>query len=91
MMLCFNVSDIAIITVKGVDYGCFIHDISKSGSIYLLEICAWWSWAHIKMYISENNIKNQVCNCYFDNLIKAEKLEPKRILIDERNYKNLVI
>ena len=43
------------------------------------------------MYISENNIKNQVCNCYFDNLIKAEKLEPKRILIDERNYKNLVI
>ena len=40
MMMCFNISDIAIIDVKGADYGCFIHDISKSGAIYLLEICA---------------------------------------------------
>ena len=43
------------------------------------------------MYIKETNIKNQVCNCYCDNLIKTKKLEPKNILIVERNYKNLVI
>ena len=29
-MLCLNISDIAIITVKGVDYCCIIHDISRS-------------------------------------------------------------
>ena len=29
-MLCLNLSDIAIITVKGDDYCCIINDISKS-------------------------------------------------------------
>lgn len=29
-MLCLNLSDIPTITVKGADYCCFIHDISKS-------------------------------------------------------------
>ena len=37
MMLCFNISDNAIITVKGIDNGCLIHDISKSEAIHLLE------------------------------------------------------
>ena len=36
-MLCLNISDIALITVKGVDYCCIIHDISKSEAIHLLE------------------------------------------------------
>ena len=36
-MLCPNISDIASITDKGVDYRCIIHDISKSEEIYLLE------------------------------------------------------
>ena len=36
-MLCLHFSDIAIITVKGVDYRCIIHDISKSEAIHLLE------------------------------------------------------
>ena len=36
-MLCLNISDIAIITVKGADYGCIIHNISKSEAIRLLE------------------------------------------------------
>ena len=35
-MLCLNLSDIAIITVKDVDYRCIIHDISKSEAINLL-------------------------------------------------------
>ena len=36
-MLCLNLSDIVIITVKDVDYPCIIHDISKSDAIHLLE------------------------------------------------------
>ena len=43
------------------------------------------------MYIKEINIKNQVCNYCFGNLIKAKKKETKTILIKERNYKDLVI
>ena len=36
------------------------------------------------MHIREMNIKNQVYNYYFDNLIKAEKIEAKNILIIEK-------
>ena len=37
MILYLNICNIAIITVKGVDYCCSIHDISKSEAIHLLE------------------------------------------------------
>ena len=43
------------------------------------------------MHINEINIKNQVCNYYFSNSTEAEKIETKNILIDEKNYKDLVI
>ena len=43
------------------------------------------------MYIKEINIKNRVYNCYFGNLIKARKLETKKILNDEENYKVLMM
>ena len=36
-LLCLNISDIAIITVKNVDYHCIMYDINKSESIHLLE------------------------------------------------------
>ena len=36
-MLSVNISDIAIITVKNVDYRCIIHNISKSEAINALE------------------------------------------------------
>ena len=36
-MLSVNISDIAIITVKNVDYRCFIHNISRSDAINLLK------------------------------------------------------
>ena len=36
-MMYKNISDIAIITVKGVDYHCIIFDISKSDATNLLE------------------------------------------------------
>ena len=45
-MLSVNISDIAIITVKNVDYRCIIYNISKSEAItllknYVLENC-WY-------------------------------------------------
>ena len=36
-MLSANISDIAIITIKNVDYRCIIHNISKFESINLLK------------------------------------------------------
>ena len=36
-MLSVNISDIAIITVKNLDYRCIIHDISKSEAINMLK------------------------------------------------------
>ena len=36
-ILCLNISDIVIITIKGVDYRCIIHDISKSEAMRLSE------------------------------------------------------
>ena len=36
-MLCIDISDIALMTVKNVDYRCIIHNISKSEAINLLE------------------------------------------------------
>ena len=43
------------------------------------------------MHIQEINIKNQVYNYHFDNLVKTKQLEPKKILIDKKNYKDLTI
>ena len=36
-MLSVNISDIAIVTIKNVDYRCIIHNISKFEAINLLE------------------------------------------------------
>ena len=43
------------------------------------------------MHIQVINIKNQVYNYHFDNLVKAKKLETKNILINGKNYKDLTI
>ena len=37
-MMCRNISDIAIINVKGVDYHCIIFDISKSDATIFWKI-----------------------------------------------------
>ena len=37
-MLCLNISDVTIITVKYFDYGYIIHEIDKSEAIHLLDI-----------------------------------------------------
>ena len=36
-MVCLNLSDIDIISVKGVDYRCIIHEVSKSEAAHLFE------------------------------------------------------
>ena len=45
-----NISDIAIMTLKNVDYCCIIHNISKSEAINLLKkFCSRRSWIDIKI------------------------------------------
>lgn len=51
-MMCLNISEITIITVKSIDYWCIIYDINKSDAIRLLENSAY------KMHIKKINIKN---------------------------------
>ena len=88
-MLCFNTSDIAIITVKNAGYQ-MIHEISKFDAIHFLWNSVWKSWMYIKC-ISKKSILKRVCNCYFDNLIKTKKIETKNILINTKKCKGLMI
>ena len=53
-MLCIKVSDIVILTVKGVAYGCTIHDINKSDAINLLESYVLGDRGHIKNAFQKN-------------------------------------
>ena len=73
LMLCFNISDIAVITVKGVEYCCIIYDISKSEVTNLLENSLHEDCGYIyKTQIKKINIKNRAYNYYLYNLIKAK-------------------
>ena len=78
-MLCLNISDIAIITVKGADYRCIIRDI-----LHLMIVVIY------KMHTKKINIKNQA-HYHYENLFKPKKLETKNIFIDKKSYKDLVI
>ena len=83
----FNLNDISIITFKGVDCRCIIHDIvfihNKSETIHLLRNSALDIVDIYKMHINGINIKNHICN-HFNNSIKGKKLETKNILIREK-------
>ena len=46
-MLCLNISNIAIITVKNVDYHCILYNIRKSEAINLLEDCVLEDYGNI--------------------------------------------
>ena len=60
-MLCLSCSDIAIITVKGVDYCCIIHDISKSEAIHLLQNSVLDDCGYkYKIHVKEINIENSL-------------------------------
>ena len=45
--LCFNIIDIAIISVKNVDYCCIIHNIGKSEAIEVLKNCVFENRGYI--------------------------------------------
>ena len=62
----------------------------KSEEIDLLKVLCLKIVDIYKMHIKEINIKIRVFD-YFDNLIKAKKLETKSALIDRKNYMDLVI
>ena len=68
-MLLLNISDIAILTVKGVNYHCIINDISKSNIIHLLKMLYLLIMGVYKMHATKINIKNQV-NYHNKNLFK---------------------
>ena len=90
-MLCPALSYVVIITVKGVDYRRIIHSISKSKTVYLVKNLYLNIVGINKMHFKEININSRVDSYHFDNLINAEKLETKHILIDEKNCKDFVI
>ena len=51
-MLSVNISDIAIITIKSVDYPWIIHNISKSDAINSLEISVLEARGYIRKILS---------------------------------------
>ena len=46
-ILCLNISDVAVITIKSGDYCGIIHNISKSEA-FIRKLCACTSWVYIK-------------------------------------------
>ena len=56
LMLCVNISDNAIVTVKGADYYCIIHDNSKSGAINLLKNSVLENRGYIQKCISKKSL-----------------------------------
>ena len=46
-ILCLNISNVAIVTVKNVDYRCIIHNISKSEAINSLQNSVLGNWGYI--------------------------------------------
>ena len=77
-MLCFNLSDIVITSVKSVDYHCITMTLANLKQFIYWKILYLMVMGIYKMHIKEINIKSRVCNYYFDNLIKAKKVETKK-------------
>ena len=65
-------SDITIITVKGIDYRCVIHYISKFDANHLLEKSLLDDHEYIyKMRIKEINIKNRLYGIMLPTLLRV--------------------
>ena len=58
MMLCLNISVIAVINIKVVDYRCFILEISKSKAIHLLKNYALKDRRYIQKCIPASRIES---------------------------------
>ena len=56
--MCSTLSDVAIITVKDVNYCWVIHDISKSKAIFFFrKFFTWRSWVYIKCKSKKSMLK----------------------------------
>ena len=86
-MIRVNISDIAIITVKNVDYRCIIHNISKSESVNLLKkIFFWKSLVYIKKFgLKFHSIQDRP---FFTNLFSVYKTVD---IMDVYNSSNIAI
>ena len=58
-MLSINKRDLAIITIKNVDYCCIIHNISKSEAINLLENFAIENCGYIQKILPQFKYKSK--------------------------------
>ena len=79
-MLCLDISNIAIINVKGIAY------FLQFWRNWLLKVLCLKIVDIYKMHIKEINIKIRVFD-YFDNLIKVKKLETKSVLSDRKTIR----
>ena len=79
LIMCTNISDIALVTVKGVDYHCNIFDIRKSDTINLLENSVLDDIRYLyKMHFKEINIKNKSLQLLFWQFNQSTKNRSKK-------------
>ena len=90
-ILCLNISDTAIITIKNVDYHCISHIISKSEAINLLEKSVLEHRGYIQKCISKKSILKLSLQLSIWQFSQNKKLETKNILIDQKDYKDFTI
>ena len=88
-MLCLNLSDITIITVKALDYPCIRTLANLKQLIYQKIICLKIMGIY-KMHTKKMNIENQV-HYHYEKLTKPKKIETRNIFIDKKSYRDLVI
>ena len=75
MILFLNISDISVVTVKGVNYVLLFMVLSNLNQFSLVrKLCASKSWICIKIHFKEINIKNWVYNYYLNNLVPGQKV-----------------
>ena len=84
-------SDIAIITIKGLDYHCIIHDISKCKAIHLLENYVLHDCGYLQNTYQKNQYKKSSPISLWKFSQSQKKTETRNILIDKKSYKDLVI
>ena len=66
-ILWLNISHITIITVKGVDYFCIIHHITKSKAIHLLENSVLEECGYIENVCQRNQwVYNYLCHTWYN-------------------------
>ena len=85
-MLSAYISNIAIITIKNVDYCCIIH-----GAINLLKNSVPEALGHIYITYQKNQYYRNQVHYRYENSIKAKTLEARNIFIDKKRCKDLVI